>query len=350
VQQNHIHTINHFNCSGECVGIRSYCFSLPTEFEFLDERRTQDMIKEIQYFYHTDHLGSSSWITDATGSAYQHMQSLPFGEDFIDQRTSSWTAPYRFTGKERDTETGWDYFGARYYDSDLSVWLSVVPIAIGTMASKYPSMSAYMYCAGNPVMMVDPDGRDIIFIIDKEDANKEGHIAVLIGNEKKGWTYVSMNGTGDGAKPWGKSKNADIGTKIVGTDGKIITDPKEAILRANNINPNEEHSYDSFKRVISSDKEDKNALNKANETAKAENYGIAGPGKSCIDVAQSAFESLVKDRKLDEDGDVPGQSDLIPNNWFNKLEKRVNEANENSNDKNKNIKFVYPKKEEKKNE
>jgi len=142
------------------VGIRSYCFSLPTEFEFLDERRTQDMIKEIQYFYHTDHLGSSSWITDATGSAYQHMQSLPFGEDFIDQRTSSWTAPYRFTGKERDTETGWDYFGARYYDSDLSVWLSVVPIAIGTMASKYPSMSAYMYCAGNPVMMVDPDGRE----------------------------------------------------------------------------------------------------------------------------------------------------------------------------------------------
>ena len=160
MQQNHIHTINHFNCSGECVGIRSYCFSLPTEFEFLDERRTQDMIKEIQYFYHTDHLGSSSWITDATGSAYQHMQSLPFGEDFIDQRTSSWTAPYRFTGKERDTETGWDYFGARYYDSDLSVWLSVVPIAIGTMASKYPSMSAYMYCAGNPVMMVDPDGRE----------------------------------------------------------------------------------------------------------------------------------------------------------------------------------------------
>ena len=46
-----------------------------------------------------------------------------------------------------------DYFGARYYDSDLSVWLSVDP-----MADKYPSMSPFMYCAGNPVMLVDPDG------------------------------------------------------------------------------------------------------------------------------------------------------------------------------------------------
>jgi len=73
----------------------------------------------------------------------------------IDQKTStSWETPYKFSGKEKDSETGYSYFGARYYDSDLSVWLSVDP-----MASKYPSMSAYMYCAGNPVMLVDPDGR-----------------------------------------------------------------------------------------------------------------------------------------------------------------------------------------------
>ena len=57
-------------------------------------------------------------------------------------------------------ETGFDYFGARYYDSDISIWLSVVPIAIGTLADKYPSMSPYMYCAGNPVMLVDPDGKE----------------------------------------------------------------------------------------------------------------------------------------------------------------------------------------------
>jgi hypothetical protein len=50
-----------------------------------------------------------------------------------------------------------NYFGARYYDADISVWLSVDPLS-----DKYPSMSAYMYCAGNPVMLVDPDGRKIV--------------------------------------------------------------------------------------------------------------------------------------------------------------------------------------------
>jgi RHS repeat-associated protein len=109
------------------------------------------------YFYHSDHLGSSSWITDASGSVNQHLQYLPFGEDYIYQRSSSWDVPYTFSGKEKDAETGYSYFGARYYDSDLSVWLSVDPLA-----DKYPSMSPFMYVAGNPVMLVDPDGREII--------------------------------------------------------------------------------------------------------------------------------------------------------------------------------------------
>ena len=64
---------------------------------------------------------------------------------------------YSFTGKERDSETGLSYFGARYYDSDLMTgWLSVDP-----MADKYPSLSPYAYCGWNPVKLVDPDGRDI---------------------------------------------------------------------------------------------------------------------------------------------------------------------------------------------
>ena len=60
----------------------------------------------------------------------------------------------------------YSYFGARYYDSDLSVWLSV-----DAMSDKYPSMSAYMYCGGNPVMIVDPDGRDWFESIN-EDGSK----------------------------------------------------------------------------------------------------------------------------------------------------------------------------------
>ena len=64
---------------------------------------------------------------------------------------------FPFTGKERDRETGFSYFGARYYDSDLSgLFLSVDP-----MSDKYPSLSPYAYCAWNPVKLVDPDGKKI---------------------------------------------------------------------------------------------------------------------------------------------------------------------------------------------
>jgi len=65
--------------------------------------------------------------------------------------------PHTFSAKERDLKTGYSYFGARYYYAGLSIWLSVDPLS-----DKYPSMSAYMYCAGNPVMLVDPDGLYII--------------------------------------------------------------------------------------------------------------------------------------------------------------------------------------------
>ncbi len=72
------------------------------------------------------------------------------------------TFPSPFTGKERDEETGYGYFGARYMDHELmTMWLSVDP-----MADKYPNLSPYAYCAWNPIKIVDPDGRDnVIYIV-----------------------------------------------------------------------------------------------------------------------------------------------------------------------------------------
>ena len=68
---------------------------------------------------------------------------------------SSQAEIYAFSAKERDVETGLSYFGARYYSSDLSIWLSVDP-----MSDKYPSLSPYVYCADNPVKLVDPNGME----------------------------------------------------------------------------------------------------------------------------------------------------------------------------------------------
>ena len=64
--------------------------------------------------------------------------------------------PYFFTGKERDAETGYDYFGARYYMPLLYHWTKVDPLV-----DDYLHISPYAYCNWNPIKFVDPDGRDV---------------------------------------------------------------------------------------------------------------------------------------------------------------------------------------------
>ena len=63
--------------------------------------------------------GSASWITNGSGTPVQHLQYMPYGEPFVNERTTGYEERFTFTGKERDSETGFSYFGARYYDSDL---------------------------------------------------------------------------------------------------------------------------------------------------------------------------------------------------------------------------------------
>ncbi len=115
------------------------------------------------YFYHSDHLGSTSLITDISGEIVQHVEYVPFGGTFIDERrtANSWHTPFLFSGKERDVETGLLYVSQRYQDEKYGIWYSV-----DQMAEKYPNISSYVYCANNPVIFVDPDGRKIIFAKD----------------------------------------------------------------------------------------------------------------------------------------------------------------------------------------
>ena len=104
--------------------------------------------------------------------------------------TAHWT--YTFSAKERDPETGLSYFGSRYYSSDLSVWLSVDP-----MAAKYASLSPYVYCANNPVKLVDPNGREITLeTIYKKDANGNDTKEIERYNIRITGKIVDMSRTG----------------------------------------------------------------------------------------------------------------------------------------------------------
>ena len=166
------------------------------------------------YFYHSDHLGSASWITDADGKPIQHLQYLPFGEPFVNQHLTDYQERYLFTGKERDEETGYGYFGARYMDHELTaMWLSVDP-----MADKYPSISPYAYCAWNPVRLVDPDGND------------------WYQNELTGAIYYNSNYRGESMAGTGAMKGD--GWKYLGANGMFSTDAAHNsdldIVRRNN--------------------------------------------------------------------------------------------------------------------
>ena len=94
-----------------------------------DNFQQGDSYEQYQYFYHPDHLGSSSFITNTEGEVVQHIEYVPYGEVFIEERNNVWNTPYLFNAKEFDEETGLYYYGARYYDSRLSMWYGVDALA-----------------------------------------------------------------------------------------------------------------------------------------------------------------------------------------------------------------------------
>ena len=110
--------------------------------------------REDIFFYHTDHLGSTSYITDAKANIAQFGAYLPYGELLVDEHSSTEEMPYKFNGKEFDQETGLYYYGARYMNPVTSLWYGVAPLA-----EKYPSVSSLIYCFDNPIKYIDPDGR-----------------------------------------------------------------------------------------------------------------------------------------------------------------------------------------------
>lgn len=116
------------------------------------------------FYYHPDHLGSATWITSDRGQVVQYLHYMPFGELWESQQASEYNERFKFTGKERDSETGYDYFGARYYLSLLGIWLSPDPLL-----DESPNISSYAFCGWNPINRLDPNGRDWVY---QEDGSK----------------------------------------------------------------------------------------------------------------------------------------------------------------------------------
>ena len=109
----------------------------------------------VMFWYHPDYLGNVDLVTERDGKTYEFFTYNPWGEEMhqYNANTFGFASPYRFNSKEKDQETGLHYYGARYYSSKLSVWMSVDP-----KSSKGPSIIPFSFNSNNPIMLVDPDG------------------------------------------------------------------------------------------------------------------------------------------------------------------------------------------------
>ncbi len=104
------------------------------------------------YFVNGDHLGSTRLMTQLNQSIYDSMDYQPFGEQIAGNTGST----HKFTGKERDAESGLDYFGARYFGSSMGRMMSPDPIG-GDMTNPQ-SLNKYAYALNNPLRYTDPTG------------------------------------------------------------------------------------------------------------------------------------------------------------------------------------------------
>jgi len=234
------------------------------------EEKSGKMVSTEQgcYYYHADHLGSSSVVTDKDGKFYEQLEYFPYGETWVHNKAisddSAQSTPYKFTGKELDPETGLYYYGARYYDGKLSRWTAVDPALekyfpegpddfddshdyyyknqhdnsskLKGMGGVYNTINLdlYHYAGQNPVKLVDPDGNAIdiiadigfiaydIYVLAKDGGYKDSTNWAALGGDVVGAVVPGLTGVGTGIRAVKTiDKAADVAKAVdKGTDTK----------------------------------------------------------------------------------------------------------------------------------
>lgn len=131
--------------------------------EFQPQTSAPDPVDGLGTHYYTaDHLGTTQMEFALGGWPVWAGQFSPFGQELD---TGSTSMHYKFTGKERDSESGLDYFGARYYGSSMGRFMSADPSGAAFSAPDNPqSWNMYSYVQNSPLTSVDPDGLDCVYL------------------------------------------------------------------------------------------------------------------------------------------------------------------------------------------
>ena len=192
---------------------------------------------------------------------------------------------YTFSAKERDPETGLSYFGSRYYSSDLSIWLNVDP-----QSAKYPSLSPYVYCANNPVRLVDPNGEEVS---NPDDPPKRNFF------QKIGDGFVkfdkSLEGHSDGANQGTITKqDVEVGIAVVATMSSVGTAMgaekvvEAGVAIASAVNSIDDATVNSAGQTVSQRASSNNPVAKSTVNATKQTVSVVATGHS----GYTAFSSV----------------------------------------------------------
>jgi len=179
------------------------------------------------HYYFSDKLNSASTITDPSGTVQERYYYYPYGG--LVASLGSDTNHYKFTGKERDSESGLDMFGARYYGSSLGRFMTpdwaAKPISVPYANFGNPqSLNLYSYVENNPLTLVDTDGHDIIYADNLKNAQvvKDTVQAILADPHTSG----NLSGYVGKDNPNLVIQSGDLSggdTRTVNPDGSVTT-------------------------------------------------------------------------------------------------------------------------------
>ena len=204
---------------------------------------------------HVTALGTTRLVTDATGAVAECHDHLPFGEEVgngVDARGACFsgdTEPEKkFTAKERDDESGLDYFGARYMSSAQGRFTSTDPLGANLVRVLNPQRwNMYGYAVNNPLAFTDPDGRDAVAVVFSNLAVNAGHAGIASVHHDGLGSFADF-GPAHGGRPVdaGKYGGFDFNSKIsYGADGKPTHESLAAL--ANELADREGQPHDSVK-------------------------------------------------------------------------------------------------------
>ncbi len=194
-----------YSFDGKLLQVYDVYGTLLKDYIYMGERMIAeyDHVGSRLLYYTPDQINSTRVVTDQAGNVVYSAVHDPYGGIQLAGQNNTYDPQLKFSGKERDVESEFDYFGARYYDRSQYRFISVDPnIPAYAAAGDTQMWNVYTYCRGNPINYIDPDGRQTIEIRRYRYATNGtfGTFRVDLGDSTIwGYTLEPARGVGKGA-------------------------------------------------------------------------------------------------------------------------------------------------------